>query len=90
MDVNWIKDPDAVLDYTLDWSAWLGDDTIDTLEVRKNDEGIEIDSESHTTTTTTVWLSGGMNGTNYSISFRITTTAGRIDERTIVVKVRSQ
>jgi hypothetical protein len=31
MSGTWIKDPDAVLDYTVDWSAWL--ESGDTIEV---------------------------------------------------------
>ena len=30
MPRNFTKDPDAVLDYEFDWSAWLGTDTIAT------------------------------------------------------------
>jgi hypothetical protein len=28
MQTRYIKDPDAVLDYALDWAEWLGADTI--------------------------------------------------------------
>jgi hypothetical protein len=84
-----IKDPDSVLDYTLDWSAWLDDDTIVTSTFLV-DSGLTKDSDSKTTTTTTVWLSGGTAGTNYGITNRITTTAGRTADRTFRIWVRNQ
>jgi hypothetical protein len=84
-----IKDPDSVLDYTLDWSAWLGSDTILTSSFLV-DTGLTKKSDSKTTTTTTVWLSGGTAGTNYGVTNRITTVSGRTADRTFSVWVRNQ
>ncbi len=81
------KDPDAVLDYTLDWSRELvGGDTI-IAAVFTPDTGITIDSDSFTDSTTTVWLSGGEDGTTYEVSVHITTAAGRQDDRVIEIAV---
>lgn len=80
------KDPDAVLDYTIDWSAWLVSDTIATSDWSVQ-AGLTEDSDSNTTTTATVWLSGGAEGESYSVRNRITTAAGRTDDRTITIRV---
>jgi len=82
------KEPTAVLDYTFDWdgSDWLGSDTISSYTVTV-DSGLTKDSASNTTTTVTVWLSGGTVGTNYDIVCHIVTAAGREDTRTLQIKV---
>jgi hypothetical protein len=88
----WIKkDPAAVLDYTLDWSTdgWLGIDTIASV-VWAVPAGITQTAASNTTTGATVWLSGGTLATSYTVTCRITTAAGRTDERSfrIIIKDR--
>ena len=80
------KDPNAVLDYTINWSLYLGSDTISTSTFTV-EAGLTKNSESNTTTTSTVWLSGGTDGTNYSVACRIVTAAGRTDDRTFRVTV---
>ncbi|WP_027949861.1 hypothetical protein [Haliea salexigens] len=84
-----IKDPDAVLDYSIDWSAWLVDDTITTSSwsVTGADSDLTVDSDSKSTTATTVWLSGGTLGLTYTVTNRITTGDGRTDDRSIAVDV---
>lgn len=86
---RWIKDPDAVLDYTVDWSRWLDGDTITELTVTAED-GIDVDSDEHDDTTATAWVSGGTVGVTYSVTFRIDTALGRTDERTIALTVRER
>ena len=81
------KDPDAVKDYSIDWSAWLGSDTISTSEWTVP-SGITKDSDSNTTTVTTIWLSGGTAGTDYELVNRIVTAAGRTEDKTVIVRVR--
>lgn len=87
---TYTKDPDAYLDYTLDWSEWLGTDTLSTAVWSVSPSDM---TAPHTTTTTTlaaVWLSGGAHGSDYDVRCRVTTTAGRIDDRTIRVQVRQR
>ena len=80
------KDPDAVLDYTIDWSSWLGDDTISASSWTVP-SGLTKDSDSNTTTAATVWLSGGTEGVIYTVTNQITTAGGRTDERSIKILV---
>lgn len=87
------KDPDAVLDYACDWSAWLSGDTIASSTWTVPDgltEGTGDYESTHTATEALVWLSGGTAGRTYAVTNRITTTEGREDERTIYVRVRER
>lgn len=83
------KDPNAVLDYEIDWSTWLGTDTISSSSWTV-DAGITEDSDTSTTTTSTVWLSGGTAGKTYTVTNRIATAAGRTDDRSIEIIVRDK
>ncbi len=84
---GYLKDPNAVLDYTWDWSNWLpAGDTIASKTVTAT-TGLTVASSSLTTTTVTAWLSGGTAGTVYSVACKIVTVGGRTDERTIEIQV---
>jgi hypothetical protein len=83
----YVKDPDAVLDYVFDWSRWLaGDETIVDSNVEAS-AGINLDSQSNSSTAVTAWISGGTTGQPYTVTNRITTNLGRIDDRTITIRV---
>jgi hypothetical protein len=86
------KDPDATLDYGFDWEAddWLSSGETITDSVWTVQTGLTKDSESNTETTTTVWLSGGTAGEVYTVANQITTSAGRIDERTFGIVVENR
>jgi hypothetical protein len=83
------KDPDAELDYQLDWSDWLADgESIIDLDVTV--AGLTLLTSGFTATTTTAWVSGGVVGANGSIEFRITTDSAplsRIDDRTLILRI---
>jgi len=83
------KDPDAKLDYQVNWSNWLGIDTISS-STWVIEDGITKVSDTNTTTTATVWLSGGTSGETYAITNRIQTAGGRIDDRTFYVDVENR
>ena len=98
---TFIKDPDAVLDYKFDWKAltnasgnsdWLETaETITTATITSS-AGITVDSDSITDTNTsvTVWLSGGADGSSYTIACKIVTSLARTDERTITIQVEER
>lgn len=85
MPQSFVKDVEAELDYSIDWSDWLGIDTIGT-STWVADSGITVESDSNTTTVATVWLSGGTVNTYYRVTNTIVTAAGRTDERSIYVQ----
>lgn len=85
-----VKDPAAVKDYRFDWAAeWLiGGDTISGHSIVA-DAGIVVDSSFHDGTGgIVVWLSGGEAGVSYTVVCQVTSGAGRIDERSMLVRVR--
>jgi hypothetical protein len=90
MSFSLIKDPDAVLDYGFNWSEWLADGETIVASVWTVPAGITKDSDSFTDTVSSIWLSGGIAGTNYDVVNHITTSAGRQDDRTIKIRVRNR
>ena len=84
---NPLKDPSAVLDYAFDWTGWLAAGETITDHTITADTGITVDSSTESDGKVTVWLSGGTAGINYKVACKITTSAGRTDERTIWIKV---
>lgn len=83
---TFLKDPNATVDYAVDWSDWLGSDTISSVAWTVPD-GITKSAETNTTTKATIWLSGGSVGNKYDVVCRITTSDGRTDDRTITIKM---
>lgn len=83
------KDPDDVLDYSLDWTTWLAGDTIASSSWIA-ETGLTVDSDTNSTTDTTVWVSGGEACRYYTLTNRIVTSAGRTKDRSIQVKVNEQ
>ena len=84
------KDPNAVHDYAIDWSTWLAGDQISESGWSVSDPALEVSDETNTATQATVWLSGGALGTSYTVTNKITTQAGRIDERSFIVQVQDR
>lgn len=82
-----IHDPQAVLDYVVDWSPYLGTDTIQT-SAWSADSGIMVESDSFNANSTTVWLSGGTRSHRYGLTNHILTAGGREDDFTIFVLVK--
>ena len=92
------KDPNAFLDYTFDWTDWLTSlESLDTIV------GINFDVDPDTAgapvveygqiidgTLAVAWVSGGAPGVTYSLRCRITTANGRIDDRTVYLKVKER
>jgi len=83
------KDPGEVLDYQVDWTTWLNSDTIAT-STWTVPTGITKNSDTNTSTTATIWLSGGTVSTTYTLTNVITTAGGRTAERSIVISVQSR
>lgn len=88
---QWIKDPDAVKDYSLDWSEWLDGDEISSSGWTAP-SGLTVVSSAQVGTVMTVWLSGGVAGQTYKVTNRITTAnnPARVDERTFEILCRDQ
>lgn len=87
MAVDFIKDPDAVLDYMFDWTAWLSSGEAISSSTMIVSAGVNLDSSSNTSSKATAWISGGTSGQPYAVTNRITTNQGRTDDRTITIRV---
>lgn len=84
---TFVKDPDSVLDYRVDWSAWLDGDTIIASTFTPADDTLTVDLDLFTTTTATVWLSGGTLGKT-TVTNHITTAAGRQNDYTLKFTIK--
>jgi hypothetical protein len=83
-----VKDPDAILDYTIDWTDWLtGSELIASDTWAVSSTGITASSTSKTTTAGTIWLSGGTAGQTYTVTNHIVTDSSRAEDRTISIAV---
>jgi hypothetical protein len=87
--MTFAKDPNAILDYSVDWSRWLAGDEI-TVSEWIVPSGLTKASETSTPTKATVWLAGGAAGQNYSVTNRITTTGGRTEDRSFTIRVEER
>jgi len=84
------KDPSAVIDFQINWAATMAEsspaDSISTSSWTA-DHGVVVDSNSKTTSTTKVWVSGGRVGKYSNLVNTIVTAGGRTLERTIVLDI---
>lgn len=90
---TFVKDPNAKLDYGIDWSSWLrpGDGiSASTWTVGGPDGSLTTYDPAFTGTQTTVWLQGGTEDGTYLVTNHITTSAGREDDRTIEVRMEQR
>lgn len=90
------KDPDEILDYTIDWQGStnpvLGTTETIVTSTWTVPGGLAKDSDSKTSTTTTVVLSGGVHNVKYQITNKIVTdnSPARTYERTVNLKVKER
>jgi len=84
-----IKGQSSILDFSVDWTQWLDDDTLSSV-VWTVPSGITKHDENNSSYIATIWLSGGTLGQSYDIVCSITTIAGRVDSRTITVIIRDR
>lgn len=93
------KDPNAILDYTWDWTTWLLDasnptDTISshTINIVAPAEGVTVQSSSITGASkmVTAWLAGGTAGKTVQVTCRIVTAGGRTEDRSIYLKIKER
>ena len=83
---TFLKDPDAVLDYEFDWSLWLADgETITDHTVTV--AGVTLDASTASDTAVVAWVSAGTVSTTATVAVLVTTSAARVDERTINLRI---
>lgn len=96
------KDPDETLDYSVDWSRYLGSATITNVVWSVDDatgtkttiaggavvNGIQNVSQTISGKVTTINLGLGTNNTEYKFYCRVTDSTGTVTERTIKLRVK--
>jgi hypothetical protein len=90
------KDPEEVLDYDVDWSLRMAAgellDTVTWTISPTTTPPLTKDSQSHDDPlqTATIWLSGGLDGTDYQVNCNVVADSGRAYDRRIGLNVRQQ
>ena len=97
MTEQFIKDPHAILDFAIDWSAsyLLTGEVITASSWFILPQGamadLAVDTIAATVAgVTTVFVSGGIAGKAYQLTNRITTDQGRTDDRTITIRIEEK
>lgn len=90
-----LKDPAAVLDYAIDWSADYLDESDLLAESSWSVAPVEVGGVAILGTEfgdgkSSVQASGGVAGRIYRLSNRVVTQSGRTDERSIVLRVEKR
>jgi hypothetical protein len=82
------KDPNAVLDYTFDWEPFLENisDVIGSVNYELS-PGLTQSRVLNTATQAHSFIGGGVLGTTEFVTCRMTSVGGRIDDRTILLKI---
>lgn len=85
------KDPDATLDYGIDFADWLAGSGIASYTVTP-DAALAVLSDSRTGAVVSVRLTGGTLGKLHAVRFRVTTddTPARIDDRTMYLRIKQR
>lgn len=89
-----LKDPEAVLEYCVDWTDALSEDvSITSSEWRVRPEepgGISIGNDNIRSGITAVMLGSGLPGHVYEIGNLVTLSDGTSDERSIVLRLEDR
>lgn len=87
----YLKDPGARIDYTVDWAAgYLAGDTIAAsawIVAPEEAGGIAVAGMTSEPARALATLEGGVPGHVYRVTNRVTLTSGRIEERTLSIRV---
>lgn len=105
MSFKWAnKDPDEILDYSVDWSRFLGTATIASvvwsvdnasgvktaITAGNTVNGIQNVSQTNTSTVATINLGLGTLNEEYKFYCRMTDSTGSIAERVIKLRIKEQ
>jgi hypothetical protein len=85
-----VKDPQAVLDYSYDWTQWLTDVSDHIVAATVVGTDVVVDSWAFDGFIVTAWLSGGTLGAKAEAVCHIVTAGGREDDRTLFLKIKDR
>lgn len=90
----YLKDPGASIDYTVDWAAGYlaGDEIVSSSWSVEPDamDGIVVAGSVQDATRTAATLAGGVAGNVYRVSNRVVLASGRIDERSLSIRIEDR
>lgn len=79
---NFVKDPDSTLDFVWDFKDWLSTgDSIVSHQFITSSEDIIVEDSNESGGEITAFISGGVLGKVYEITCRVTTSLGKIDDK---------
>lgn len=81
------KDPDNTQDCPIDWHPYLMGTTIATASCPNPPSGISVASTTNTDSTVTHRVTGGRKGQGYTLTSRVTTSAGEQLDLEFTVRV---
>jgi hypothetical protein len=98
------KDPDEILDYSIDWSRFLNTATISYVDWYVDDAdgvktivtngttvyGLQRVSATNTNTVATIHLGLGTLNREYKLTCRITDNTGSVVERVVKLRIKEQ
>ena len=84
-----IQQPAERKDYDLDFTNWFGNsgDTLVSTEVTSSPAGLNVTAVIASPTRVKLWISEGVDGTEYSVEVTSTTAAGRIKQDELAVRI---
>ncbi len=90
----YLKDPGSRIDYAIDWGAFYLEGQVVAGSAWSvfpaETGGILVDATSFDLSRTAATLSGGVAGHVYSLVNRVTLSDGRVDERSITLRVEDR
>jgi hypothetical protein len=87
---EFVKDPQAYLDYKWDWSSYLSTGETVVSGIITVPDGLVLEDTVVGSNYVTAWLSGGVVPEQYTVICNVTTNQGRIDERSISIIVQDR
>jgi hypothetical protein len=89
-----VKDPEEILDYGMDWSEWLEEDAIQVSRwgppTPITTPPLVVESTKRDPDSTVVKLSGGKIGMLYQIENTVETAQGRTAQESIFVRIQDK
>lgn len=97
MPAKFVKDPDALLDFKVDWGDWLETDQIVSAlaftdaVASAQVSGLRIATMMVSASSAIVtWLSAGVLDNEYSVTVRVWTSAGRRNDESFTVAIEEE
>lgn len=87
----YLKDPASRESYSINWNDYLvGAETISASTWAFPDDLTQYSTPTNAAGITSIWLTGGEHGEEYTVTNQITTSTGRIDERSLKILCRER